>query len=427
MHVAVVVCAAAVCAVVAASMLVGQHAPVVMDALLPANLDAALLEPINGLPLSLSPAGRRHSHSTMLTSLASGASSLGSTREAQVAEDDDAEQAQPDRAEEEEREKQGLERDKARAESSGTGNDEDAEGSPRADEADAAGRGADDGYVHDIDVPERHSLATAAVPGQRGRDSRVMKTAVTTSAPPGAVTITPYDATQTLELPRSDWHQGTCRQITGHSLDDLRHTTGPSCSSYQALTDFKFGHCGNGRHRPEWRCSHNGHAIQGGSHFYRTSCQHERWLNTEYLERQTVRCPEGQVLSWFKYTSSGCWWHEARYEFRCRDAETTPAVCPSLFSLFFSFLFFSFLLCSALLFSSVLSSSLLVSSLLSSPLLFSSRLVSPLLPTSLLFSSLLSSPRLSPSRLVSSLLFSSLLVTVQVTLNSKPYSLKPNP
>jgi len=39
-----------------------------------------------------------------------------------------------------------------------------------------------------------------------------------------------------------------------------------------------------------------------------------------------VRCPQGQVLSYFKYSSSGCWWHQARFVFRCRDAETTPQV-----------------------------------------------------------------------------------------------------
>ena len=193
----------------------------------------------------------------------------------------------------------------------------------------AAGAQADDddGYVHDIDLPSEHSLVAAKASGLRGRDSRVMKKAVkTTSAPPGAVTITPYDPTKTIDMTRSGWHHGHCRHMAGHTLDYLRYMTDMRCGNYQAMTDFKWTGCGHGRHRPVWRCSQNGHAIRGGSHYYRTSCQHERWVNAEYLDRQTVRCPQGQVLSWFKYSSSGCWWHQARFQFRCRDAETTPQV-----------------------------------------------------------------------------------------------------
>jgi len=65
-----------------------------------------------------------------------------------------------------------------------------------------------------------------------------------------------------------------------------------------------------------------GRSIGATSEYFSTSCQHMRWVNSEYLDRQTVRCPQGMVLSWFKYTSRGCWWHEGRYEFECRHAET---------------------------------------------------------------------------------------------------------
>ena len=169
---AVCVCAS----LLAASTLLVDHRPAVAaDELMPAQLDAALGEPIEGLPLSLSPRAVRQGHSTMLASLAgdsdSGASSsvLGA-RQDQVAEDAALEGTDTqDSDERRQQEKRGLEEDEERAESSATGNDEDAEGSPRDDveedtDADAeegagvegaAGAQADDddGYVHDIDLP----------------------------------------------------------------------------------------------------------------------------------------------------------------------------------------------------------------------------------------------------------------------------------
>jgi len=219
--------------------------------------------------------------------------------------------------------------DDARGDSSASGNDEDAEGSPPDDvdvDADAfadAERGVmnededegadeDDGYVHDIDVAPGHSLATSMLK-KKGKSA-------------AKATIKAYDPTATASLTTSSEHSGQCRRMNGKTLEYLRDQSGPWCNAYQGLTNFKVVGCGGNKMKTTWHCAYVGKALGSQSHYYRTSCQHMRYSKTELLDRQHVRCPEGQVMNNFRYISSGCWWHQGRYEFRCRTAETAPEV-----------------------------------------------------------------------------------------------------
>ena len=233
--------------------------------------------------------------------------------------------------------------DEERSESSADGNDADAEGGPHEADAelvhrgttmgqdsgyepseDGAGGGSDDGYVHDIE-PSREKGSTLST---LKTSPTSMKTASKTvlKKVPAAVKFKPYNPHDMIDMRKGGWRYGHCRSFGGRHLEYLRYQTGPWCPSHTAITEFKYSRCWHNHFRSMWRCANNGNVVGGGSRYYQTSCQWMRWANSEYLDRQSVRCPAGMVLSWFDYSSHGCWWHYGRYRFRCRSAETAPEV-----------------------------------------------------------------------------------------------------
>jgi hypothetical protein len=288
------------------------------------------------LPLAVpawAPPARGHARlgvegSTLLAAMPSMSSSVLGARKEQVEEDDGAEagagaanddgESDADRV----RDQLGVQEDDARATSSFEGSDEDTEEGPHGDLAPAdanddteSGDEGDEGgdeYVEDIDVTAGHLLASSR---GRGGPLTSLKKGSNTHSTPKKIEIKPYDPSATVGLTPGSWHHTHCRHEG--RLEHLKSQSGPTCHSYEALTDWKMVNCGHGRMKTMYRCASHGHSIGGGSHFYRTSCQSSWLKHSEYLDRQHVRCPEGSVLSYFQYTSSGCWWWKGRYEFRC--------------------------------------------------------------------------------------------------------------
>lgn len=93
------------------------------------------------------------------------------------------------------------------------------------------------------------------------------------------------------------------------------------CPPHKAITSFRFERCHGDYFRYVEHCGGNSDLIESASRYHQTSCQRNRWMRMEYLDRHNVQCPAGEVLTHFRLTGAGCRHNHMKFQFWCRKAE----------------------------------------------------------------------------------------------------------
>lgn len=114
--------------------------------------------------------------------------------------------------------------------------------------------------------------------------------------------------------------QGSCEEL-GHRKMEYLDRQNVHCPANSALTSFRFERCSGNHFKYVASCGSSSKLISSDSQYHETSCQEVDWNNMEYLDRQNVQCPAGEVLAHFHLTRHGCGWRHMKFQFWCRTAE----------------------------------------------------------------------------------------------------------
>jgi len=114
--------------------------------------------------------------------------------------------------------------------------------------------------------------------------------------------------------------RGSCQVLGGRNTEYMDRQN-VWCPRNSAIQSFRFQRCHGNYFRYRATCASRHRLIGSKAHFHQTPCQHARWSRLQYLDRHHVRCPAGQALSHFHFTSSGCGWRHMRFQYWCRKAD----------------------------------------------------------------------------------------------------------
>ena len=112
---------------------------------------------------------------------------------------------------------------------------------------------------------------------------------------------------------------GSCEELGGRNTEYVDRQN-VRCGGGMALSAFRFERCSGIMFKFVATCS----AAAGGAGTcagavtdHWTQCQHARGVRLEYLDRHALHCPAGTALQRFQLTGSGCGGAEMRFHFWC--------------------------------------------------------------------------------------------------------------
>merc|ERR1719181_1745338 len=118
--------------------------------------------------------------------------------------------------------------------------------------------------------------------------------------------------------PVGDWasiHYTSCNAMDGKKLQylDRQHV---KCENGDAIATFKVTRhgCSGNDMRYKYTCAK---AQLGDLSTEQTFCNKMDSKKLQYLDRQDVKCGDGKLLAGFKVVRSGCSGKDMRYEFQC--------------------------------------------------------------------------------------------------------------